>query len=171
MPEGINIYDFIYIKGAEDKKLIFAYDEDGFLNIYNEKGLKTWRSSSSTGGFLTTFKKEIPLTNTGMEEWSVKDKLIKRYKEVLVIERIPFLEMAEGIGYKNSRIRNYWWNGISMEDGILIDDIGGSVIDFALAGDRIIVLSSPFLGINLGNILKGKNPLGTTLFIYSIKGI
>ena len=91
-------------------------------------------------------------------------------KEVLAVQRVPLADMARGIGYKSSRIKNYWWNGFSMDEGILINDIKGSVIDFALAGDRVVVLASPFMGVKFGNILKGENPLGTTLYIYSVKG-
>ncbi|MEW6109515.1 MAG: VCBS repeat-containing protein [Nitrospirota bacterium] len=170
LPGGVNLYDFVYIEGAEKEALIFAYDEKGFLNLFNEKGIRTWRSRTDTGGFLTTFKREVPATYMDKGEWSVKDRLITRYKEVLVIDRVPFVEMAKGIGYKSSRIKNYWWNGFSMEEGILINDIKGSVLDYALAGDKMLVLTSPFLGIKFGNILKGENPLGTVLYIYSVKG-
>lgn len=179
VPMGVNIYDFIYIEGAGDERLTFAYDEDGFLNLYDEKGGRLWRSSSNTGGFTTTFELESAATDIDWGGWSVKDRLIPRYKEVLVIERIPFIEMAKRMGsnfitfmgHKRSRIRNYWWNGFSMEEGVLIDDIKGSVMDYAISGDKMFVLTSPFLGIKFGNILKGKNPLGSVLYIYSIKDI
>ncbi len=170
IPRGINIYDFAYIEDAGKENLIFAYDEKGFLNLYNEKGIRTWRSSSATGGFVTKFKKQAAAIYMEVGEWSVKDRLISRNREILVVQRVPFAEIAKGIGYKSSRIRNYWWNGFSMEESVLVDDIKGSLQDYALAGDKMIVLTSPLLGIKFGNILKGENPLGTVLFIYSIKG-
>jgi hypothetical protein len=78
--------------------------------------------------------------------------------------------MARGIGYKKSQIKNFWWNGLSMEEGVLIDNIKGSVLDYAVAGEKIFVLVSPTfgLGIKPENILKGKNPLGSKLYIYSM---
>ncbi len=170
IPRGINIYDFAYIEDAGKENLIFAYDEKGFLNLYNEKGIRTWRSSSATGGFVTKFKKQAAAIYMEVGEWSVKDRLISRNREILVVQRVPFAEIAKGIGYKSSRIRNYWWNGFSMEESVLVDDIKGSLQDYSLAGDKMIVLTSPLLGIKFGNILKGENPLGTVLFIYSIKG-
>jgi hypothetical protein len=87
-----------------------------------------------------------------------------------VVERIPLLQQARGIGFKSSRIKRYWWNGFSMENSILINDIAGTVLDFAVADDKMLVLSNPLLGIKFKNILKGKSPLGTMLFMYSIKG-
>lgn len=170
LPGGINVYDFAYIETPGNKNIIFSYDEKGFLNLYDEKGTRTWRSSTDTGGFLTKFKKQAPTVFVDRGEWSVKDRLITRYKEVLVVERVPFIDQVKGIGYKSSRIRNYWWNGFSMEESVLINDVKGSVLDYALAGDKMIVLTSPFFGIKFGNILKGENPLGTLLYVYSVKG-
>jgi hypothetical protein len=57
-----------------------------------------------------------------------------------------------------------------MDEGVLVDDIKGTLLDYAVAGDKLIVLASPFLGIKFENILKGENPLGTALYIYSVKG-
>jgi hypothetical protein len=78
--------------------------------------------------------------------------------------------MAKGMGYKNSRISSYWWNGFSMEERSFIEDVPGTLLDYALAGDKVIVLTSPFLGIKFENILKGENPLGSALYIYSVRG-
>lgn len=170
IPRGVNLYDFTFIETPGDRNIVFSYDDKGFLNLYDEKGTRTWRSSTETGGFLTKFKKQSPTVMVDKGEWSVKDRLVTRYKEVLVVERVPFLDLAKGVGYKSSRIRNYWWNGFAMEESVLINDVKGSVLDYALAGDKMIVLTSPFFGIKFGNILKGENPLGTVLYIYSIKG-
>jgi len=170
LPKEVNIYDFAFIEGADKEKLVFAYDEAGFLNLYDAKGVRVWRSKANTGGFLTTFKKQAPVAHMDAGEWAVKDRLAPRNREVLVVERVPVAEMVKGIGYKSSRLKNYWWNGFSMDEGVLVDDIKGTLLDYALAGDKIIVLTSPFLGIKFTNILKGENPLGTALFIYSVKG-
>jgi len=89
---------------------------------------------------------------------------------VVVVQRVPVAEMAKGIGYKSSRLKNFWWNGFSMEEGVLIDNIKGTLLDYVVAGDKIIVLASPIMGIKFENILKGENPLGSMLYIYSVKG-
>jgi hypothetical protein len=170
LPKGVNIYDFAFIEGADKEKLVFAYDEAGFLNLYDAKGVRVWRSKANTGGFLTTFKKETSLVFLDKGEWAVKDRLVPRNREVLVVQRVPLADVVKGIGYKSSRLKNYWWNGFSMDEGVLLDNIKGTLLDYAVAGDKIIVLTSPFLGIKFGNILKGENPLGTVLYIYSVKG-
>lgn len=170
LPRGMNIYDFIFIEGVDKERLVFGYNESGFLNLYDTKGVSIWRGSANTGGFISTFKKQTSSIFLEKGEWSVKDRLAPRNREVLVVQRVPLVEMARGVGYKNSRIKNYWWNGFSMEEGVLVDDIQGALLDYAVAGDNMIVLSSPFLGIKFENILKGENPLGTALYIYSLKG-
>jgi len=78
--------------------------------------------------------------------------------------------MVRGLGYKSSQIKKLWWNGLSVEEGILIDDIKGSILDYAVTGDKIIILASPVFGVKPGNILKGENPLRTVLYIYQMKG-
>jgi hypothetical protein len=170
LPKGVNIYDFAFIEGAGKEKLVFAYDDTGFLNLYDGNGVRVWRSAADTGGFLTKFKKESQNQFVSSGEWAVKDRLVPRNREVLVVQRIPIAEMAKGIGYKSSRLKNYWWNGFSMDEGVLVNDIKGTLLDYAFAGDKMIALTSPFLGVKFENILKGENPLGAMLSIYSVKG-
>jgi hypothetical protein len=170
LSKGINIYDFVLIEGPEKEPLVLAYDETGYLNLYDSKGLRLWRSGSGNGGFLTTFKKPATVTYVEGGEWSVKDRLIQRQREVLAVFRNPLTEMAKGLGFKSSLIKDYWWNGFAMEESVLVDGLGGSILDFAVSGDQVLILTSPMMGVKFGNILKGENPLGTMLFIYSLKG-
>jgi hypothetical protein len=84
-------------------------------------------------------------------------------------EEDPLLIM-QGIGYKKSQIRTLRWNGLSMEDDVLVDNIGGTLLDYMVVHDKVIVLASPLFGIKPGNILKGENPVNTELFIYPLEG-
>lgn len=170
LPEGVNIYDFVYIDDLQGGRLIFAYDGVGFLNMYNDQNIRIWRSKADTGGFLTTFKKATPSIIVDRGEWAIKDRLFLRNRGILLVKRIPLLEIAKGLGYKSSQIKKLWWNGLSMEEGVFIDDITGSILDYAIIGDKIIALTSPMFGVKPENILKGENPLRTVLYIYSIKG-
>ncbi|MEW6419447.1 MAG: hypothetical protein AB1480_15260 [Nitrospirota bacterium] len=170
LPKNVSIYDFIYIDDPRTGRLVLAYDEKGFLNLYDNNGIVLWRSKDNTGGFLSTFKKSAPSILVERGEWAIKDRLFLRNREILLVERVPLLKMVKGLGYSSSQIKNLWWNGLSMEEGVLIDNIKGTVLDYALAGDKIIILISPMFGIKPGNILKGESPLKTVLYIYSIKG-
>jgi hypothetical protein len=188
LPKGINIYDFISFDDSQGEHVILAYDEAGFLNLYDSQGLKLWRSESNTGGFLKTFKKSYssassPHVKTDMEafvsseemidrgEWAVKDRLFVIHNEVLFVQRTHLVKSLKAIGYKNSQIKNIWWSGLSMEEGAFIDTISGTILDYTVVGSKIFVLASPMFGIKAGNILKGSNPFLTTLYIYSIKKV
>ena len=170
LPKGVNVYDFVMIGGPGKEPMIFAYDDKGFLNLYDDKGTRVWKSSSDTGGFISTFKKPSSFSYLDAGEWSIKDRLCQRHREVMVVYRVPLAEIAKTIGYKSSYIRTYWWNGLAMEDAVTIEDIRGSLQDYAVSGDKVIVLSNPFLGLKFDNILKGESPLGSMLSVYSVKG-
>jgi len=170
LPKNINIYDFVYINEPDGRRLILAYDDSGYLNLYDDKGDRLWRSKGDYGGFLTTFKSIPPSGLVDSGEWSIKDRLVLQNREVFVIRRIPFVSMAKGLGYGKSQIKSLWWTGVSMEERIIVENIPGNVLDYTLADDRLIVLDRPLFGIKFQNILKGENPLGSVLYIYSLKG-
>jgi hypothetical protein len=170
LPQGVNIYDFVYVESPENQRLVLAYDDNGFLNLYDSTGARVWRSSSAAGEFNTTFKKQSMVMFRDAGEWAVKDRLVSRGGDVLAVQRIPLVEMAKGLGNKTSRINDYWWNGLSMEEDVLIDGIGGNVLDYSLVGDKIAVLSRPVMGIKFSKILKGENPIGSVLSVYVVRG-
>jgi hypothetical protein len=182
-PEGVTLYDFIFFEDPKTGTLLLSHDEGGFFSAYDENRRKLWRSKYSTGNYLRTFKKfrpsaltkndpvvgDTPLVDRG--SWSVKDRLSRSNRDILYVKRIPLLDMMQGIGYKKSQIRILRWNGLSMEDDVLIDNIGGTLLDYMVVHDKVIVLASPLFGIKPGNILKGENPVNTELLIYPLKGL
>lgn len=170
LPEGVNIYDFQPVNSADGKQAILSWDEKGYLKLYNEKGVRTWISSEDFGGFSAKFKRESLTVMVDRGDWSVKDRLLVKSNEVLAPKRKPLLGIAKGLGYKSSEIRSFWWNGITVEERGLLEEIGGEVLDYAVVGDRLVVLSKPLFGIRAQNILKGESPFGTMLYIFSLKG-
>jgi hypothetical protein len=170
LPAGVNIYDFIYFGGPGTERLLLAYDEAGYLNVFNSAHTRIWRRETSTGGFLRSFKKSSPTAMVERGEWSVKDRLFKGSKGITFIQRVPLVKMVPGLGFRESQIRTLWWNGLSMEEGVLIDNMKGTLLDYTIAGGRIIALRSPLFGFKAGNILKGENPVQTELLLYSLKG-
>jgi hypothetical protein len=171
LPGGVNIYDFISYGDPQSGLIFIAYDRDRFLSVYDEQGMQVWKRKERTGGFLATFKKSSPTSMVDRGEWTIKDRLIMRNGDILLAERTPLLGMVKGLGYKNSQIKKMRWTGLSMEETSFIDSISGTLLDYAVSGDKVLVLSSPVLGLKAGNILKGNNPLGSMLSIYSMKRI
>jgi hypothetical protein len=170
LPKGVNIYDFVYLEDPRAGRLLLAYDEYGFLNVYNSKDVRIWRSKTDSGGFQTSFTRKAPTILVDKGEWSVKDRLFRRNNEVLSVKRFPFVEMMKSLGFQKAQVKNLWWNGLSMQEGVLIDNIEGALFDYTVDDDKIFVLTSPLFGIKAGNILKGENPLQTELFIYKMRG-
>ncbi len=170
LPKGVNIYDFSFLDGPDGARYLLAYDDTGHLNVYNNEGLRVWQSSEIFAGFRATFKKAAPTVMIGRGEWSIKDRLRLRNRESFVVKRIPLAKMVMGLGYRSSQIKTFWWTGLSMEENTLVDDISGSVLDYALMSDKLVVLSRPLFGVKPGNILKGEGILGNILYVYSLKG-
>ncbi|MGD0884296.1 MAG: VCBS repeat-containing protein [Thermodesulfovibrionales bacterium] len=171
LPKGVNIYDFAPVDGFDGVQYILAYDEAAHLSLYNKSGLKVWSSAEDFGGFQNVFKKAAPTIMVDAGVWSVKDRLLLKNKEVFMVKRVPLATMARGLGNKISQIKTLFWTGLSMEERVLIDDISGSLLDYTIAGDQVIVLSKPLFGIKAKNILKGESPIGDMLYIYSLKGL
>jgi len=170
LPKDVNIYDFVYLNESADRTLVLAYDDSDYLNLYDEKGGRLWRSKEDYGGLMTTFKRTSPTVMIDRGEWSVKDRLSMQSREVFVIKRIPFVGSAKGLGYSKSQIKSLWWTGVSMEEAAVVEDIPGNVLDYALTGDRLVVLDRPSFGLKLQNIFRGESPLGSVLYIYPVKG-
>lgn len=170
LPEDINIYDFQPLTSTDGKKAILAWDNRGFINLYDEKGVRIWIGKEDFGGFAVGFKKESLSGMTEKGNWYIKDRLIVRNNEVFAPKRKPLLGVARGLGYKSSEIKGFWWNGISVEERALLEEIGGEIIDYAFEGDRIVVIARPLFGIRPKNILKGESPFVTMMYIFSLKG-
>ena len=79
----MNIYDFTFINEPDGKKLVLAYDDAGYLNLYDE-GIRIWRSRGDYGGFQTTFKRTAPTIMMESGVWAVKDRLLCRTGKYLL---------------------------------------------------------------------------------------
>jgi hypothetical protein len=171
LPGGVNIYDFVFFENPKSGRMLLAYDEKGYFTLYDQNALRLWRSKTSTGDFLTTFKKKAPSPMADGGEWSVKDRLFPRQNDILYVKRIPFLDIVKGLGYKKSQIRSLQWDGHAMEEQIVIDGVDGTILDYVVTTDNVFILASPLFGIRAANILKGDNPVKKELLIYPLKGM
>src|SRR5208282_985906 len=125
LPAGVNIYDFQLFVSPEGKRSIAAWDENGFLHIYNNEGIRLWAGKEDFGGFPTTFSKEGGSIFVDRGNWSVKDRLLLSNNELLAPKRKPLLGMAKGLGYWQSSLMGLWWNGSAIEERTFIENAGG----------------------------------------------
>jgi hypothetical protein len=170
LPQGINIYDFQYVYAPDGRRALFAWDDNGFLNFYNDKGIRTWASKENFGGFADAYKKESGNVMIEKGNWTLKDRLVANDAEVLAPKRKAMFNFARSIGYSSAELRSFWWNGISVEETSFLEEIGGNILDYTVVGDRLLVLVKPYLLSSAKDLLKGHNPMGITLYIFSTKG-
>ena len=170
LPQNLNIYDFQHLYSPDGRQAIVSWNEEGYLMLSDEKGSLLWTSKEDYGGFATSFKK---MSLSGIFEkgsWSIKDRLILKDGEVYAPKRNPLLGVAKGLGYKDSALKSFWWNGFSLEESVVIDDVGGEIIDYSITEDKFFILTKPILGIKAKNILKGESPLGVMLYVFIARG-
>lgn len=170
LPQGVNIYDFQYVYAPDGRRALFAWGDNGVLNFYNDKGIRTWVSKEDFGGFADAYKKESGNLMIEKGSWTLKDRLVAYNAEVLAPKRKAMLNFARSIGYSSAELRSFWWNGISVEETSFLEEIGGNILDYTVIGDRLLVLVKPYLLSNAMDLLKGRNPMGITLYIFSTKG-
>lgn len=169
LPEGVNIYDFIYVTESGKEKFILAYDEDAFLNLYDANGIKLWRSSEDFGGFNWTFKKKGATIMEEKDNWSIKDKIFNFGRQLIALKRVPIAGMAKGVGYSHSQVKGLWLMGMSMENSTIVERLPGNALDYTFYEDKLVIAAKIPLGFRLGNILKGGGAGGSALYVFPFK--
>ncbi len=171
LPAGVNLFDFSLMNYG-GQTFTIAYDNRGFINVYDKNGLAVWKSGGSFGGFPESFKKSSisPVLDNDNGHWSIKDNIEVMGHDALLIDRQYVINMVHGLGYKNSRITVLRWNGTAMQELQLGDKIGGTIMDFAASKNRLMILASPVFGLNMAKILQGESPFTTRLYMYPLEG-
>ena len=169
VPPGVDLYAFVLVS-AGGKRAILAFDKDSFLNLYDEEGVLVWRSGEGMGGFQKKYKREAPTAMVERGDWSFKDKIYAMGRDAFVVKRKPLTGVVQGIGYKESGIKMLKWNGLSVEVMDLVSEVPGTIYDFAMDGEKLLVLFSPPLGLELKKILQGESPIARYLSLYPLEG-
>jgi len=170
MPKGIAIFDFQYVYAPDGRRAFFAWDDNGYLSLYNDKGVRVWASKEDFGGFADSYKKESQIIMIEKGNWYIKDRLAANNAEVLAPKRKSMLSFARSVGYSGSELRSFWWNGITVEERGFLEELSGNILDYTTVGDRLLVLIKPYLLGQAKNLLKGQNVTGIRLYIFSTKG-
>ncbi|HTZ17762.1 MAG TPA: hypothetical protein VMB78_04910 [Dissulfurispiraceae bacterium] len=170
MPKGIAIFDFQYVYAPDGKRAFFAWEDNGFLSLYNDKGVRIWASKEDFGGFADSYKKESQIIMIEKGNWYIKDRLAANNAEVLAPKRKSMFSFARSLGYSGSELRSFWWNGITVEERGFLEELSGNILDYTIVGDRLLVLIKPYLLGQAKSLLKGQNVTGIRLYIFSTKG-
>jgi hypothetical protein len=168
LPGGTNIYDFMPIKidGADG---FIVVDDSAHVNLFNSEGLRIWRSKDKLGAFRKEYELPVPSIMVHAEKWYVKDRIVPYKGSYIMIKREEVADNVPGLGSSSSDIVGMRVTGVFIKEERMIEDIGGTMIDFAIMGDKIVIIVKPFLGIKMGNIIKGKNPFKRNLYVFSFE--
>jgi hypothetical protein len=168
LPGGTNIYDYmpVTIDGTEG---FIVVDDSAHVNLFNSEGLRIWRSQYTLGTFRNEFELPAPSVMVEPGKWFVKDRIIPYNGSYIMIRRELIADNVPGLGSRSSDIVGMKVQGMLLKGDRLIKDIGGTMIDFAILGDKIMVIVKPALGLKMGNIIKGKNPFKRNLYVFSFE--
>lgn len=165
LPVKANIYDF-YVFG----EVVFKWEDEGFLSVYNNNGVPLWRSSEPMG-FGQQYEKKTGIAMLSLGKWNVHSRIKPLSNGVIVIEKKPLLGFvnAQLLGYKSSKLQLLQWTGIGVEQTDITDEMSGEIVDYSVSGDRLFVLVKPPFGMNPKRLLQGESPFESILHILSFK--
>jgi hypothetical protein len=181
LPDGVDIYGFTYVEWSQTRLIeqnrghsyILAFDDDGYLNLYSGNEL-IWRSKGSHGKFDIAYNKKSPSVVNPEEKWFVKGRLVtvktERGQEVIVIKKIPYLSRVTGLGYKRAEVYSFWWDGGIMDESLILSGISGTVTDYWVEGDKLLVIATQNLLTFLTKTLSGDFERNSILYHYNLKG-
>jgi len=165
LPIKANIYDF-YLLGD----IIFKWEDDGSLAVYNSKGIPLWRSQESLGYGLQ-YEKQTGISVLSLGKWKVQSRIKPLSNGVIVIEKKPLLGLVNlsTFGYRSSKLQLLQWTGIGIEETTITEEMSGEILDYSVSSDKLFVLVKPPFGFNPRRLLQGESPFETILHILSFK--
>jgi len=173
LPEGVNIYDFIFFDAGPDLRDLLAQDSTGNLVLYNgASGEKLWRSEDSYGGALRHFKKQSLASLAGEEPalWRVNDRMLSRGSQVFAIYKVPLSLKAPGLGFSVSGVVRLTNPGPETKEEAFVRGIPSAAVGMAISHERLYVLRDTY-SVNLMNIFKGRKIFISRILIYPLEGM
>lgn len=174
LPPWVNIYGFTVVDW-QDKGLpqVLAFDDNGYLNLYDSGGELIWSSKEPYGGFDISFERSTYSIVKPVEKWFVKGRLIakrtQRGQEVIVVKKIPFMSTVPGLGYKGAEVYSLWWDGGIMDERLIMQMVPGRITDYWLEGENLLLIARRSLTTFLAKIISGDFSRGSILYYYNFK--
>lgn len=168
LPEGVNIYDFYPVE-MDGKEGYFVVDAGWRMGVVGPSGEFVWRSEEKLGGFLREYEKPSPLGLIDRGTWVVKDRVTRYGTGLLLVDRKPLAKTAQGLGFISGSIVEVSLRGTQAEVSTVLGDVSGTVLDFTVLEDRLVVLVRATLGSKAINLFKGKSPFKRDLYIFPLR--
>lgn len=164
IPSGVNIYDF-YPAGDG----IFFIDAGAYVNFMDRTGAVVWRSGESLGGFIQSYLMVSPTVMIKEGRWEVKDRIVPYAQSLLMIKREPWTTTAEGLGYSSTDIMEVASKDGSITMTTVLGGINGTVHDFTVIEDKLVLLVRHSFAKKFMDIFKGKSPFKRNLYLFPLK--
>jgi hypothetical protein len=173
LPDGVNIYGFVHVdwqkRGVPD---IMSIDDRGFLNLYR-KGEQVWRSDTTYGRPLISFKKETPSMIDLQNEWIIRGRLIAvntdKGQQVIAVRRKELLTKVPRLGSFSAEVYTLKWDGGSMDEELMLRGVSGSLSDYWVDGKRLYLLARSGLFSLLTNSINGEFKRPSILYYYNFE--
>lgn len=174
IPAGVNIFGFSFVDWRNNGHLqLLAFDDKGYLYLYDGDEV-IWRSKESYGISGRTFEsKTDSLFNTN-KKWSVRGRLIpirtEKGQEILVVKKSPIVKQVPGLGYIKAKVYSLSWDGDIMNETLILEGINGTVTDYIVDRDKLLVIANPSLLMYLKKSLSGNLKKESILYYYNMAG-
>jgi hypothetical protein len=171
LPEGVNIYGFTEVDWRGDgKHSIITFDDEGYLIMYDERGERVWRSSGSMGKFDMQFASGAQFISNPDRKWYVRNRLVTvrtvRGQEVVLLRKIPVVPKVPKLGAKGAQVIALWWDGGTMVENLILDDVPGSISDFRISDGKLYLVAKNTLFSFVKNAVSGEFERGSMLYYY-----
>jgi hypothetical protein len=178
LPKGVDIFGFTSVDWQNDGNIsIIAFDDNGYLNLYRDEVL-LWRSKSpyikfDTEAYKTfSYTDSLPSATDHEKKWFMKGRLVtvstERGQEVIVIKKVPYLSNVPGLGTKRAEVYSFWWDGGIMDETLILSEIKGTVTDYWVEGQNLLILTRLNLFGYLSKTLSGNLKRKSILYYYSL---
>jgi len=175
LPDDVNIYGFVYIDWQNDgQKHVMTFNNHGLLMLYDDGGDLIWKGKKKYGTFELKFKSRTYSMANPVLEWVVRGRLIavqtERGQEVIVVEHVPYIENMPGVGglgIKEAKVYTLWWDGGTMDEKMVLDDLSGAVSDYRVDGNELFLIARGDFYTFMDNVTSGELTKGSILYYYN----
>jgi hypothetical protein len=155
LKDYIILYNLIGFNISDDEVLTLQSDSTNHLTLIDKDRKNLWKSDEIFTNSLNKFSTNC--NNKSLAQWNINDKLMILNKNILAVKRKP-----------DNSIVMLWWDGKTINQNVLINEINGELIDYVVSDGWIYVLTRASFGKKTGNFFKGKDPFTTYVQVYSI---
>lgn len=172
LPPVANIYGFAFVDWKnEGHSDVMTYDNNGYLCLYDDRGVMKWKSENSYGPFTFSFENRTRSLVHPVVKWSVRGRLAvvktDRGQEIVAVSREAVLSALPALGSSKAEVYSLWWDGDMMDKKLVMNEIYGSVTDYCVRGGRLFLVARAGLGTFLNRLAQGEFSGSSILFYYN----